>query len=64
MRKIQIHQKDFVLHSEFQKRIRSLHKLKRREKKEINKLKKVGLYNINLYFRGIVPLRKRSNDFS
>ena len=35
-----------------------------KERKERKKPKKVGFHNMNLYFRGTVPLRKRSNDFS
>ena len=35
-----------------------------KEEKKRQKPKKVGFYRINLYFRGIVSLRKRINDFS
>ena len=36
----------------------------KKKRKERRKLKKVGFYNINLYFRGIISLRKKINDFS
>ena len=36
----------------------------KKKRKERKKSKKVGFYNINLYFRWFVPLRKRCNDFS
>ena len=42
----------------------SFYRSNKKRRKERKKLKKVGFYYMNLYFRGIVSLRKRINDFS